>query len=211
MSMTCNHRLSLLKTFGLAGILSVMSTSALAELGSAVLIGKVPGRYLTGKAINKSYLSKVIIEKGIIQSVTPITKNEIMGIQNGSQVPVVVLGQAAQDKFDVIYPGLFDLHNHTKQNMLPLWGEAHGQFANRFEWRDWSHYTEAVSQNMNPWIKDYGTVVECAAFRWSELQAMVLGTTYLQGPSSCVSNFAIHHVEGGDGFLYDKLNAAGEP
>ncbi|OFZ17121.1 MAG: hypothetical protein A2X86_01325 [Bdellovibrionales bacterium GWA2_49_15] len=211
MSKTSKRVHTILKACGLAGLFGIISTSAFAELGNAILIGKVPGRYLTGKAINKSYLSKVIIENGIIKEVTPITKSEIAGIQSGAQVPVVVLGQAAKDKFDVIYPGLFDLHNHTKQNMLPLWGEAHGQFANRFEWRDWSHYTEAVSQNMNPWIKDYGTVVECAAFRWSELQAMVLGTTYLQGPSSCVSNFAIHHVEGGDGFLYDKKNAAGEP
>ena len=92
--------------------------------------------------------------------------------------------------------------------MLPLWGEA-TQFANA-EWRDWSHYTEAVSQNMNPWIKDYGTVVECAAFRWSGIASRSSALLIFR-LSSCVSNFAIHHVEGGDGFLYDKLNVAGEP
>ncbi len=212
MSVTSKHRRSLLKTCGLACFLGLITTSAMGQqLGSTVLIGKVPGRYLPGKAITSSFLSKVVIEKGIIKEVTPINVADINGIKSASTVPVVVLGQAAQNKFDVIYPGLFNLHNHTKQNMLPLWGEAHGQFANRFEWRGWGNYTEAVSQNMNPWIANYGSVVECAAFRWSELEAMVLGTTYLQGPSSCVSNFAIHHVEGGDGFLYDKTNAAGEP
>ncbi len=178
-------------------------------LGSQILIGKVPGRYLKGKTNTKSHLASVTILKGVISEVKPIAASAVKGIQASAKLPVVVLKTGR--KFDVIYPGLSDLHNHTKQNSLTVWGAAHGQFGNRFEWRKWNRYTSAVSLNMNPWIGEYGKVVNCAAFRWSELQAMVLGTTYLQGPSSCVKEFAISHVESGDGFLNDSVDAAGEP
>jgi|GEM_PF-6679366 len=207
-----NHLSCGLSLFASSMIVPSMGPVAAAEASDKlVLVGKVPGRYLTGKAKTQSFLASVVIENGIIKSVTPIAASAIANLSKNESGKVIVLGNASKNSFDVIYPGLFDLHNHTKQNMLPVWDEAHGQFGNRFEWRDWSRYTEAVSQNMNPWIKDYGGVVECAAFRWSELQAMVLGTTYLQGPSSCVTDFAIHHVEGGDGFLFEKTDAAGKP
>ncbi|MES3038022.1 MAG: amidohydrolase family protein, partial [Bdellovibrionota bacterium] len=64
-------------------------------------------------------------------------------------------------------------------------------------------YTKSVSQNMNPWIQ-FGKPIECAAFRWSELQAMVIGTTYLQGPSGCVENFGIQRVEDGASYISQK-------
>jgi cytosine/adenosine deaminase-related metal-dependent hydrolase len=136
-------------------------------------------------------LAAVAIKGSVIEAVRPVTEAEANTL---ATTPGAVLLRNPQTLvFDVIYPGMMNLHNHTKQNVLPLWGEAKGQFANRFEWRDWNNYTKAVSQNMNPWIND--GMATCAAFRWSELQAMVLGTTHLQGPSACISNFAIHQVE----------------
>lgn len=186
---------------------ALLSSGITHALDDVTLYGKVPGRYLDGKAKNRSHLSKVVIKKGVIKEVTPIAESQV---PKGAGAKTLVLKDSS-GKYNVIYPGLLDLHNHTKQNNLPLWGDARGQFANRFEWRGWSQYKSAVSANMNPWIGNYGKAVSCAAFRWSELQAMVLGTTFLQGPSSCVKDFAIHHVEGGDGFLYSKKDAAGNP
>ncbi len=189
-----------------AALIGLTISAAHAEkLGSMTLVGKVPGRYLKGKAKTQSYLSKVVITDGVIREVTPITEKDVAALKGA-----VVLSPS-KGKYDVIYPGLFNLHNHTKQNVMPVWGDAKGQFGNRFEWRGWGKYTEAVSGNMNPWVKDYGKVISCAAFRWSEMQAMVLGTTFLQGPSTCVSDFAISHVEGGDSIMYEKTDAKGGP
>ncbi|MBT6325362.1 MAG: hypothetical protein HOJ35_05295, partial [Bdellovibrionales bacterium] len=177
---------------------------------STVLIGKVPGRYLPGKLKTSSYLSKVIIENEIIQAVTTISQIEADNLTSDLNTIVIHL-KSKNGKYDIIYPGLFDLHNHTKQNNLPLWDFAKGQFGNRFEWRKLPKYKTSVSNNMNPWISSYGSVVSCAAFRWSELQAMVLGTTFLQGPSTCVKNFGIHHIESGDGLLYEEIDQNNRP
>ncbi len=191
-------------------IIIVMLMTGFAFGKSTVLIGKVPGRYLSGKLKTSSYLSKVVIENKIIQSVTTIPQLEADNLKSDLNKLVIHL-KSDHGKYDIIYPGLFDLHNHTKQNNLPLWNFAKGQFANRFEWRKLPKYKTSVSNNMNPWISSYGSVVSCAAFRWSELQAMVIGTTFLQGPSTCVKEFGIHHIESGDGLLYDEVDKNNRP
>lgn len=196
--------LSTLIAFLLLGLSPVVTATE----GATTLLAKVPGRYLKGKSNNKSYLAKIVVSSGVIKEVDAITDSQAATLLRKKDLKVIALKSSGH--YDIVYPGLFDLHNHTKQNMLGLWSKAHGQFANRFEWRKWNDYKDAVSMNMNPWIKDYGKVVSCAAFRWSELQAMVLGTTFLQGPSSCVSNFAISHIEGGDSLLFDEVDSKGE-
>ncbi len=198
------------RSIALIGLLSLTFSNVWAanNEGELTLLGKVPGRYLQGKVKTKSHLAKIIIAGSVIKEVTALTPQQVKVLEKEKSI---IKLQNSKGKYDVVYPGLFNLHNHTKQNVMPVWGDAHGQFANRFEWRGWGVYKSAVSENMNPWIKDYGKVVNCAAFRWSELQSMVLGTTFLQGPSSCVKDFAIHHVEGGDGWLTDAADSAGKP
>lgn len=144
-------------------------------------------------------LARITIQAGVIKSVTEIDEETAAAAQG--QPKTLVLKASDGGTYDVVYPGMMNLHNHTKQNVLPVWGEAKGQFANRFEWRDWDNYQKAVSYNMNPWID--ASAATCAAFRWSELQAMVLGTTYLQGPSSCISSFAIAQVEDESAYMSD--------
>jgi hypothetical protein len=161
--------------------------------GDLTLVGLVPGRYAGG---GEGYaLAKIATSGGIIRTITPVNERDLEGL--ATQPGTLVLRSEAG--LDVIYPGMINLHNHTKQNVLQVWDEAKGQFANRFEWRDWGNYKKAVSFNMNPWVDD--AVATCAAFRWSELAAMVQGTTYLQGPSSCIDKFAISQVEDGDAYL----------
>jgi cytosine/adenosine deaminase-related metal-dependent hydrolase len=169
--------------------------------GTLVLVGKVPGIYL-GKSDEGAYLSALTIEKGIISDVTPIASASQFPQGKG---PIVELKNALTGRYDIIYPGMINLHNHTKQNVLPVWGEARGQFENRFEWRAWGIYKKSVSSNMNPWI-EFGKPMSCAAFRWSSIQAMVLGTTYLQGASSCIKDFGIHQVEDGSSFRSNNLD-----
>ncbi len=167
-----------------------------------ILIGNVPSRYLEagdGAAAAKQALASITIEGGVIRAIKRLTSEEAEAL--AAEPGALPLRVTEGGPYDVIYPGMINLHNHTKQNVLPVWGEAKGQFANRFEWRDWDNYTKAVSYNMNPWIDTL--ITTCAAFRWSELQAMVLGTTYLQGPSSCIAHFAIHQVEDPEAFRAD--------
>lgn len=176
-----------------------LKTAAMKE-GSLILVGYVPGKYVSrsNRDKNKALLAKITIRNGVIREVEKLTPASARQVAS-DELHVLQLRRSPRSDYDVIYPGLVDLHNHTKQNNLPLWGEALGQFENRFEWRAWSNYKKAVSGNMNPWI-GFGKPVTCAAFRWSELQALVLGTTYLQGPSTCVENFAINRVEDKDAF-----------
>ncbi len=187
------------KTPGTSGQLKseepVAATPAVTD--GTTLIGLVPSRYLGGgKGLE---LAALVLDKGVIKSVEKIADGDVEARRAAG---AVVLKRAGSERFDVVYPGMINLHNHTKQDVLPVWGAAKGQFANRFEWRDWDDYTKAVSFNMNPWIDH--PVTTCAAFRWAELQATVLGTTYLQGPSDCVANFSVHQVEDGASYLADS-------
>ncbi len=188
-----------LKKIIFVSFLTLASLPALANY--LILEGDVADQYVDHNTNSDGYEHVAIVinqETGIIEEIESNPTN-IERLKEKSGVTFISLKNKVTGQFDVIYPGLIDLHNHTKQNNLAVWKEAHGQFANRFEWRAWSNYKKAVSNNMNPWI-GYGAPVSCAAFRWSELQAMVVGTTYLQGPSHCVDNFAIHQVEGSEAF-----------
>lgn len=169
-----------------------------------ILIGQMPGRYFQNTDPHKYVFGFVEIQNRVIQKMGPLSVEGLKDFEKqnaGKQV--VHLKRDKAKEYDVIYPGLINLHNHTKQNNLPIWGAAEGQFANRFEWRDWSAYKYAVSGNMNPWV-DYARAIECATYRWSELHAMTLGTTYLQGPSSCVNDFAIQRVEEATSYVSSK-------
>ncbi|MCB0393051.1 MAG: hypothetical protein KDD25_00750 [Bdellovibrionales bacterium] len=179
------------------------------KLGDVILVGNIPSIYAGGKSTKTTTLAKVTIRQGVIESIQKISIAEAKKLEESEDgIKVIQLTQKASPKttdYDIIYPGLIDLHNHPKQNNLPTWGEAHGQFANRFEWSDWSAYKNAVSGNMNPWV-GYHPQLSCATFRWSELQAMILGTTYMQGyvSSGCVSNFSIHRVEDSKVYHYSS-------
>lgn len=169
-----------------------------------VLIGQMPGRYFSAADPHSYVLGYIEMQNRVIQKMGPLKEADISKFEAANVgKKILKLKRKDQAKYDVIYPGLINLHNHTKQNNISVWGEAQGQFANRFEWRDWPNYKYSVSGNMNPWV-DYARAVECATFRWSELSAMVLGTTYLQGPSSCVDNYGILRVEESSSYISKK-------
>lgn len=183
------------------GILLASPNSASAA-NKQVLIGMVPGEYL-GLDESESHLAAISVNDRVIEKVEPFARRNLERAEvlfpEAKVVPLTRDGL----HFDVVYPALINLHNHTKQNTLPVWHEARGQFENRFEWRAWSQYKRAVSANFNPWI-GYGRASACAAFRWSELMALSQGTGYLQGPSSCIDDFAIHQVEDKDSVISRK-------
>jgi len=176
-----------------------------AVLKPLVLVGLIPGQYLN-KNKNQFYLGAVEVHNRVIQRVNELKDSELAAFVAAEKISktVVVLQNPNSTQYDAIYPGLLNLHNHTKQNVLPTWSSAKGQFQNRFEWREWTNYKKSVSKNMNPWI-GYGPAMNCAAFRWSNLQNMINGTTYLQGPSSCVTGFGIYKVEDAKSYVSEQL------
>ena len=113
----------------------------------------------------------------------------------GPDAPANVPEGARINTEALIFPGLIDLHGHVKYNVLPLWGEAKGQFLNRFEWRGkYPNYKKAVSFNM----KALNPESICAAVRWAELKALVGGVTAIQGiggDSKCAENFGVNNVD----------------
>lgn len=190
----------------------LFSFSLLAE--TTVIFGNIPGRYLKKKDLGKKKyrLGYIEIKERVITAIEPIkssgTYTKVKKAYEAAGATVIVAKYSSPSKysastFDFLYPGLIDLHNHTKQNNIDVWGLAEGQFENRFEWRGWSKYKYSVSGNMNPWI-GFGKPMNCATFRWSEMQAMVVGTTYLQGPSGCISDFAIQQVEDKASYISNK-------
>lgn len=173
------------------------------EIDNLVVLGNIPGEYV-GRDKNKSFFGYVRIQNRLIQEVRVGDFSSLVKNLQSQQSQVKLIHASRDGKtYDTLYPGLINLHNHTNYNNLPVWRLAHGQFANRFEWRAWGPYTKSVSGNVNPWTK-FGSAAKCAVFRWSEIQAMTLGTAYLQGPSSCVTDFAIHRVEDAGAFLSQK-------
>lgn len=184
------------------------------EFADTVLIGNIPGQYLNQNK-NEVYFGAIEIKGRLITTIQRLDMDslaffiksqkdkKVILLKNDKGATAGVTCSSCQLDYDVIYPGFINLHNHTKQNNLPVWGLAKGQFLNRFEWRDWDSYTKSVSQNMNPWIQ-YGKPIECAAFRWSEMQAMINGTTYLQGPSVCVDKWGVKRVEDKDSYVSEK-------
>tara|TARA_R110002072_G_scaffold534_2_gene3588 strand:- start:122537 stop:124588 length:2052 start_codon:yes stop_codon:yes gene_type:complete len=175
-----------------------------------VVIGNIPDRYVEPNSKNRRFqLGYVHIKNRVIQDVQRIRNSrELKSVKDKFKDIKVIQAHPKGAKgyslgYDYIYPGMIDLHNHTKQNNLGVWDLAQGQFKNRFEWRGWTPYKYSVSGNMNPWI-GYDNSISCATFRWSEMQAMVLGITYLQGPSSCIDGFSIHQVEDNDSYITNK-------
>ncbi len=178
-----------------------------------ILVGQIPGQYLKKDFYNKSVqysdsesvLGFVAMDQRIIteiRSIQGLDYREVLSALHDRSAKVIELKKSPLD-FDIIYPGLIDLHGHNKQNMLPTWTWAQGRFANRYEWRFSSEeYKQVQSQNMNPWSRNL--LGEVAAYRWSELQAMVLGTTYLQGHKLYDQNFTIHSVEDPSAFISQK-------
>lgn len=180
---------------------------------NTILIGLTPGQYIK-KDKNQMYLVAIEVANRTVRSITEVTPQDVAKIkaQNPRKIFVELTSSSASvktpDMYDVIYPGLINLHNHTKQNVLPIWSEARGQFENRFEWRDWNVYKLSVSKNMNPWIS-FGPAISCAAFRYSELQGIIGGVTYQQGFSTadaipCVDGFGVNRIEDASAFSIKK-------
>lgn len=108
----------------------------------------------------------------------------------------------------IVFPGLMDMHNHTKYNVLPLWRGGQSQYVNRYEWRGYNAYKDEVTGMMHGFDK----LGVCAAFRWGELRALVGGTTSMQGGNDkCSAGFGPMNIEAKDELTPNVIRAATDP
>ncbi len=108
----------------------------------------------------------------------------------------------------VVFPGLMDMHNHIKYNVLPLWRGGQSQYSNRYEWRGYGAYKDEVTGMMHGFDK----LGVCAAFRWGELRALVGGTTSMQGGSDkCTTGFGPMNIESKDELTPNVIRASTDP
>lgn len=108
----------------------------------------------------------------------------------------------------VVFPGLMDMHNHIKYNVLPLWRGGQSQYSNRYEWRGYGAYKNEVTGMM----KGFDKTGVCAAFRWGELRALVGGTTSMQGGADkCTTSFGPMNIESKDELTPNIIRAATDP
>lgn len=90
----------------------------------------------------------------------------------------------------LIFPGLINLHTHVDYNLLPMWSNHYeNQWDNRFEWRGWDVYKQAIADPIHYVREHWGDALGArdqrpnvgVAFQaMSELQAVAGGTTLLQ-------------------------------
>ena len=182
---------------------SALDTTALGEGGTLTVVGTIPGRY---SETRDDCVGQVIIQGEQIVAVR-------CGLREVAE-PFIALSplypSKKPDDYDYIYPGLIEMHNHNKQNHLPVWnmGEYQGIWNNRFEWRKikWASlrnfmpatYADNVGGNMNPWSSPFGGNADkpatVATYRWSEMQAMAHGAVVNQSYTADTNNYNVTSV-----------------
>ncbi len=85
----------------------------------------------------------------------------------------------------IIAPGLINPHDHGTYNHLPRWKHP-GLFKNRYQWQADSNYKAFKAPEAATFSK-----AKCETMKWTELRALVAGTTAMQGTSgtTCISGW----------------------
>ena len=124
----------------------------------------------------------VIIRNGVIDAVLP--SGDALFIPQGDYLRVADIYKASPiiiETRGVIYPGLIDLHNHPEYAIYPPMPIPR-IYKDRYEWRNYDDdYTKRITYPNTVLTNDiyYGLGSEVG--RFGEMQALVGGTTTLQG------------------------------
>lgn len=173
-------------------ILTVLTAFALSSTALAA------GTYLEGyepdpaKPEQRSRKIYLLIEDGKItkKSTTPFEVSRDIKKILESEIGKVILSS-----------GFIDLHGHLKYNVIPLWTEAHGQYANRFQWRGLSAYKKNVTAPLNnPLLGEASNKdsLYCQTYQYAEIKALAGGVTSVQGigqDDTCTKGILARNVE----------------
>jgi cytosine/adenosine deaminase-related metal-dependent hydrolase len=125
-------------------------------------------------------------------TVVPISSDPIANgaiyVADGRIVAVGDADAPAPDGFEaartvdtdgVIYPGLFDMHNHLPYNILPLWRPPR-RFNNRAGWLRLPEYSQHIGEPMNVVVGSGVNAIK-AIIRYIEVKLLLGGVTSAQG------------------------------
>jgi 5-methylthioadenosine/S-adenosylhomocysteine deaminase len=150
--------------------MEVSNTSAWTPQSIVILRGRVVTMDDAGSVIEDG---RVVIRNGIIESV--LTAGDAMPTDLTKAPPIMI------ETRGVIYPGLIDLHNHPEYAIYPPMPIPRA-YKDRYEWRNYDDdYTKRITYPNTVMTSDsyYGLGSEVG--RYGEMQALVGGTTTLQG------------------------------
>ncbi|HKX33696.1 MAG TPA: amidohydrolase family protein [Blastocatellia bacterium] len=119
------------------------------------------------------------IESGAVY----ISGGRIVAVQRAeAPAPAGFAGARTIATGGVIYPGLFDLHNHLAYNILPLW-KPPKRFDNRDQWQRRPEYRRDVTEPMKVIVKSGAGAIK-SVIRYIEVKLLLGGVTSGQGMRS---------------------------
>jgi hypothetical protein len=139
-----------------------------------------------GCTVTKGDADKYLITGVALLRPTPLASGEILVVADkitcvGASCSAET-GAATATKIactgGIVLPGYVDAHNHVDWNPLPNWKHA-TYFEDRYQWRGSAEYTAQIVAAHNA----IGGALECPAVLYSEVRAIVGGTTSIQGTS----------------------------
>ena len=173
-------------------ILTVLTAFALSSTALAA------GTYLEGyepdpaKPEQRSRKIYLLIEDG------KITKKSTAPFEVSRDIKKILESEIGKV---ILSSGFIDLHGHLKYNVIPLWTEAHGQYANRFQWRGLSAYKKNVTAPLNnPLLGEASDKdsLYCQTYQYAEIKALAGGVTSVQGigqDDTCTKGILARNVE----------------
>ena len=134
------------------------------HIGSYILEGRIVTMESEDSVIP---YGSVLVTDGMIEAVWASGQQPVT--VNLTDVPLIKTN-------GTIYPGLIDVHNHAKYNIIPLWDHGTDGWSNRYQWQAEASYQTA---------KDVGcSLYDPAVMTFAELRAIAGGNTALQGSST---------------------------
>lgn len=104
--------------------------------------------------------------------------NDCSGTPGADKASVVCTG-------GILTPGLINPHDHGNYNHLPRWKHAK-RYQDRYQWQADQGYKDFKKPQAATFAK-----AKCETMKWSELRALVAGTTSMQGTSgsTCINGW----------------------
>jgi len=144
-----------------------------------------PPLVLFGKAVT---MTGQVIDNAAIY----MTRGSIVAVQQRSDPAPDGFAQARRIETEgVIYPGLFDLHNHLPYNILPLWITPRA-FENRIDWMKLAEYRQNIGGPMTTLTKRRPDLIK-SIVRYVESKLLIGGVTAGQGMHSRFGGTGLYH------------------
>jgi cytosine/adenosine deaminase-related metal-dependent hydrolase len=133
---------------------------------------------LLGTVVPMTGVPETVIQHGAVY----VRDRKIVDVRDSSQPPPSGFPQGAPriSTGGVLYPGLFDLHNHLPYNIRALWNPLQ-RFDRRNDWLSLDEYHRNVSEPVQTIVHKGGHQLQMALVRYVETKLLLGGVTSVQG------------------------------